>query len=123
MTDVMSALIISVCSVLLIYWVVRIFWLCFSPDRIDRRTFGVIQQATNYKAGYGARFSAGNGVHCASSNRPWPANPARRPAPGNVHKILRSSATIRTIRLGGGMRHKVHVARRIACEQHGSWQT
>ena len=50
MTDVMSALIISVCSVLLIYWVVRIFWLCFSPDRIDRRTFGVIQQATNYKS-------------------------------------------------------------------------
>jgi hypothetical protein len=69
MPDVISALtIISVCSVLLAYWVVRMIRLCSAPTEPTDETLGSSKQAI--KAEYGARFFAGDGVHCAPYGRP-----------------------------------------------------
>jgi hypothetical protein len=98
MTDVISALtIISVCSVLLVYWVVRMFRLCLAPTELTDETLGSSKQAI--KAGYGARFFGGMEFIVPHRTGPGQRTPAQPSAPGNVHRIPRPTATIRTIRL------------------------
>jgi hypothetical protein len=78
MTDVISALtIISVCSVLLVYWVIRMFQLCLAPTESTDETLESSKQAI--KAVYGARFFGGMEFivpHRTGPYRPAPARPS-----------------------------------------------